>query len=66
MIMSSNGNAFRVTCVADPLWEDSTDDRWIPLTKASDAELVSDEQTPETPMIYDAISLILTSLQCFT
>ena len=27
---------FRVT---DPLWTESTGDRWIPLTKASDAEL---------------------------
>ena len=33
---SSNGNIFRVT---GPLWGESTGDRWIPLTKASDAEL---------------------------
>ena len=36
MIKSSNGNIFRVT---DPLWGQSTTDRWIPLTKASAAEL---------------------------
>ena len=31
-----NGNIFRVT---GPLWGESTGHRWIPLTKASDAEL---------------------------
>ena len=36
MMMSSNGNVFHVT---DSLWGDSTGDRWIPLTKASGAEL---------------------------
>ena len=36
MMMSSNGNIFRVT---GPLWEEFTGHRWIPLTKASDAEL---------------------------
>ena len=36
MMTSSNGNIFRVTCL---LWGESTGDRWIPLTKASDAEL---------------------------
>ena len=36
MIKSSNGNIFRVT---GPLWEEFTHHRWIPLTKASDAEL---------------------------
>ena len=30
MMTSSNGNIFRVT---GPLWEESTDHRWIPLTK---------------------------------
>ena len=34
-MMSSNGNIFRVT---DPLWGEFTDDRWITLTKAGDAE----------------------------
>ena len=32
----SNGNIFHVT---GPLWRESTGHRWIPLTKASDAEL---------------------------
>ena len=34
---SWNGNIFRVT---GPLWGESTGHRWIPLTKASDAELL--------------------------
>ena len=34
---SSNGNIFRVT---GPLWKESTGDRWIPLTNASNAELL--------------------------
>ena len=36
MMTSSNENIFRVT---GPLWGESTSDRWIPLTKARDAEL---------------------------
>ena len=36
MMTSSNGSIFRVT---GTLWGESTDHRWIPLTKASDAEL---------------------------
>ena len=36
MMTSSNGNIFRVT---GPLCGELTGDRWIPLTKASDAEL---------------------------
>ena len=36
MMMSSNGNIFRVT---GSFWGESTGHRWIPLTKASDAEL---------------------------
>ena len=36
MMTSSNGNIFRVI---GPLWGESTGHRWIPLTKASDAEL---------------------------
>ena len=59
---------FRVT---GPLRGESTGNRWIPLTKASDAELYCFiwfaleqmvEQTTETPMIWDVIVLILTSL----
>ena len=36
MMTSSNGIIFRVT---GPLWGESTGHRWIPNTKASDAEL---------------------------
>ena len=36
MMTSSNGDIFRVT---GPLWGEFTGHRWIPLTKASDAEL---------------------------
>ena len=36
MMMSSDGNIFRVT---GPLWGQSTGHWWIPLTKASDPEL---------------------------
>ena len=36
MMTSSNGNIFRVI---DPLCEEFTGHRWIPLAKASDAEL---------------------------
>ena len=48
-----------------------TGDRWIPLTKASDAELwcflwsapeQTVEQIIETPMSWDTIALIMTSL----
>ena len=35
MMMSSNGNIFRFT---GHLWGESTGHRWIPLTKARDAE----------------------------
>ena len=35
MMTSSNGNFF---CVIGHLWGESTDHRWIPLTKASDVE----------------------------
>ena len=68
MMTSSNGNIFRVT---GPLWGESTGHRWIPLTKASDAEMISCispeqtvMQTIETPVIWNAIALIITSLQC--
>ena len=36
MMTSSNGNIF---CITGPLRGESTSHRWIPLTKASDAEL---------------------------
>ena len=64
MMTSSNGHIFRVT---GPLWGESIGHRWIPPTKASDAELWCEqtvEQTIETPVIWDAIALIMTSLWC--
>ena len=54
-----------------PLWGETTGYRWIPLTKASDAELwcflwsaleQTVEQTTETLVIADAVALIMTSL----
>ena len=60
---------FRVT---SPLWGESTGHWWILHTKASDAELrrflwsapeQTAEQTIETPVIWDAMALIMTSLQ---
>ena len=68
MMTSSNGNIFRVT---GPLCGDFAGHRWIPITKASDAELwcflcCSSEQTVEwiinTSMIWDTIALIMTSM----
>ena len=69
-MMSSNGNIFRVT---GPLWGESTSHRFIPLTKASDAGFdiflwsapeETDKESIGTPVIRDAIVLIMTSLQC--
>ena len=67
MMSSSNGNIFRVT---GPLWGESTGQRCIPLTKDSVSELLcvwsapeqTDEQTIETPVIWNAIAPIMTSL----
>ena len=68
--MSSNGNIFHVT---GSLWGESTCYWWIPLTKASDAELwcflwsvpeQTHEQTLETPVIWDAILFTMTLLYC--
>ena len=65
MMTSSNGN------ITGPLWGESTGHRWIPLTKGSDAELwcflwsvpeQTVEQAIETPMIWDVLALIMTSL----
>ena len=65
---SSNGYIFRVT---GPLWGESTGHRWIPLTKAIDANLwcflwsapeQTAEQTIDTQVILDAIALIMTLL----
>ena len=59
VMTSSNGNIFRLT---GHLWEETTDHRWISLTKASDAELwyflwstpgQTAEQTLDTPVIWD-------------
>ena len=70
MMTSSNGNIFRVT---GPLCGEFTCHRWIPLTKANDMELwcflwsateQTFKQTIKTPVIRDAIALIMTSLQC--
>ena len=63
--MSSNGNIFRVTV---PLCEETTGDRWIPLTDVSDAELwcilwskseQKFEQTIGKQMIWDAVVHII-------
>ena len=68
IMTSSNGNIFRVT---GPLWGESTCHRWIPLAKVSDAELwcflwsapgQTAEQAIGTPVIWDTIALIMTSL----
>ena len=57
---------------AGPLWGETTSQRWIPLTKASDAELwcfllsipeQTVEQTIDTPVIWEAIASITTSLR---
>ena len=70
MMTSLIGNIFRVT---GPLCGEFTGHRWIPHTKASDAELwiflwSAREQTVvqaiATPVIWDAITLVMTSLQC--
>ena len=66
-----NGNNFLVT---GPLYGGFTGHRWIPLTKASDAELwcflwATPEETAkwtiEKPVIWVTIALIMTSLQCY-
>ena len=60
MMTSSNGNIPRVT---GPLWGEFTDHRWIPLTKIVTRSFEQTvEQTIDTPVIWDAITLIMTSL----
>ena len=50
-----------------PLWAESTGDRWIPLTKASDEDLDIffdlrlDKRFSEMLVIWDAIALLMTS-----
>ena len=74
MMTSSNGNLFRVT---GTLWWETTENRtayqWTSLTKASDTELwcflwsaseQTVERTIEMLVIWDAITLIMTSLWC--
>ena len=64
---STNGNIFRVT---GPFCGEFTGHQWIPLPKASDAELwcfhgsVPQQTFVETTVIWDTITLIMTSLQC--
>ena len=63
MMTSSNGNIFRVT---GHLRGEFTGPRWIPRTKASDAELrcflwSASEQTNVRVVIWDAIAPIMTS-----
>ena len=66
--MSSNGNIFHATSL---LWGEFTGHRRIPRTKASVAELwcflwsapePTVEQKMDTPVIWDAIVLIMMSL----
>ena len=67
MMTPSNGNVFRFT---GPLWGESTGPRWFPLTRPvtrnSDVFLSVPEQTVEqtieTPVIWDAIAVIMTAL----
>ena len=68
MMTSSNGNIFRVI---GPLWGKTTVQRWFPLTKTFDTELCwflwstpehTFEQIIKTPVIWNAIALIMTSL----
>ena len=67
MITSSNGNFFRVTGV---LCGEFTGHRWILLRKARRGDLmfslicawINDWETIETPVIWDVIALIMTSL----
>ena len=69
LMTSSNGSIFRVT---GPLGGKLTGHRWIPLKKANVAELwcfllsmpeQTVQKTIETLMIWDAIALIMTSMQ---
>ena len=68
ILTSPKENIFGVT---GPLWGESSGYQWIPLTKASDVELwcflwsapeQTVGQTLETPVIRDAIVVIMTSL----
>ena len=70
MMTSSYGSIFRVT---SPLWGETTDHRWIPLTKASDADIwcflwstpeQTVERTIETLEVWNTVVLIMMSLWC--
>ena len=70
MMTSSNRNIFRVTGL---LWGEFTGNRWIPLTKASKAEIwcfrrsapqQTFEQTVKTAVIRDGIALIMKPPSC--
>ena len=70
IMTSSNENVFRLTGL---LRGESTGHQCIPLAKASNAELwyllrsapeQTAQQTIETPVIWDSIALIMTSLKC--
>ena len=66
--MISNENIFRFT---GPMWDESTGHRWIPLTKANEAEVLcfiwstpqqTVEQTIGNLVMWDVIALFITSL----
>ena len=67
IMTSSNGNIFRVD---GPLWEESTGDRWVPLTKGQCRRALfalmcieqTVEQTTQMTVIRDTFALIMTSL----
>ena len=68
MMTSSKGKIFHVT---GPLWGESIGHGWLPLTEGSDVEHLyfpwsaaeqTVTQTIESPVIWDAIALIVTSL----
>ena len=67
MMTSSKWN---ILCVTGLAWGESTCHWWIPLTKAIDADFCflwsapeqTVEQTIETPVTWDAITVIMTSL----
>ena len=68
MMMYSNVNILHITGL---LWGESTSDRWIPLTKASDRDVwfflwsapeQTVEQTIKSSLIWDDIAFIMASL----
>ena len=66
MMTSSTGKGFRVTGL---LCGEFTGHRWIPLSKTRDAELSCFFWCAwiiDTPVIWDAIALIITSLLCLS